>query len=398
MAAKTRNLLLAFAAFGLGAATWSSYVHYALLTRPGYTSFCDVNNTVSCTQAYLSPYGSLWGIPVALGGVFYFTFVLLMAGVGGRRGVQARDNIPAYIFAVSTLALAFVLYLAWASFFKLGAVCMLCVATYVAAIAIFIISGGATKLPMTALPGRASRDVATMLKSPVALVLALVFSVGAVTLINAFPRDAHSPGAPTPAQAAQQFPPLTDQQRFNFLQWYDVQPKENVPVEIGGAKVVIVKFNDYQCPGCREVYFLYRDVLAKYAAAGTVSAVTKHYPLEPECNGSVPGGNHFVACEAAAAVVMAKSTGTADKLEEWLFTNQSTLTAASVKKAAADIGRITDFDSRYAQALTEVRADAGLGSQLKVKSTPTFFINGRRIEGGLPPQALEAAIEHELKR
>jgi uncharacterized membrane protein/protein-disulfide isomerase len=398
MAAKTRNLLLAFAAFGLGASIWSSYVHYALLTRSNYTSFCDVNDTVSCTQAYLSQYGSLWGVPVALGGVFYFTFVVLMVGVGGRRGVQARDNIPAYVFAVSTLALAFVLYLAWASFFKLHAVCMLCAATYLAVIGIFIISGGATKFPMTSLPRRASTDVAALLKSPFALVLALVFSVGAVSLINAFPREGHLSATSTPAQVARQFPPLTDQQRFDFLRWLDVQPKEDVPVDAGGAKVVIVKFNDYQCPGCKDVYFLYKDMLARYAASGKVKSITKHYPLEPECNAAVPGGNHFLACEAAAAIVMTQTTGTADKLEEWLFSNQTTLTAASVKQAAADIGGITDFDARYAQALTSVRADAALGSQLKVKSTPTFFLNGRRIEGGLPPPALEAAIEHELKR
>ena len=89
MAARTRNLILAFAVLGLGASAWSSYVHYKLLTRPGYTSFCDVNATVSCTQAYLSQYGSLWGIPVALGGVFFFTFVLLMAGWGAGRTAQA---------------------------------------------------------------------------------------------------------------------------------------------------------------------------------------------------------------------------------------------------------------------------------------------------------------------
>jgi protein-disulfide isomerase len=48
--------------------------------------------------------------------------------------------------------------------------------------------------------------------------------------------------------------------------------------------------------------------------------------------------------------------------------------------------------------LTAVKADAALGSRLGVKSTPTFFINGRLIAGGLPAAALEAAIELELKR
>ena len=398
MAAKTRNLLLAFAALGLGASVWSSYVHYALLTRPGYTSFCDVNTTVSCTQAYLSQYGSLWGIPVALGGVFYFIFVLLTAGLGGRKNVHARESVPAYIFAVSTAALAFVLYLAWASFFKLNAICLLCATTYVAVIAIFIISGGATKFPMKTLPGRASKDVATLLKSPVALGLALVFSVGAVSLINAFPRDGHTSaqgGAAPPSLPV--YPALTDQQRVEFLRWLDVQPKVDVPVSADGAKVLIVKFNDYQCPACRQVYFLYKAVQAKYGGNGQVKFVTKHFPLEPECNAAVPGGNHIVACEAAAAMVMAQSKGTADKLEEWLFTNQTSLTPASIKQAAAQVGGITDYDAQYAQALVAVRSDADLGARMKVNQTPTLFFNGRKIEP-LPPPALEVAIEHELQR
>ena len=111
----SRTLLLAFAALGLGAASTSSYVHYRLLTDPAYSSFCDVNGTVNCTQAYLSQYGSLWGVPVALFGVFFFLLVLLLAGPGGRETAPARDAMPGYVFALSTGALAFVLYLGWAS-------------------------------------------------------------------------------------------------------------------------------------------------------------------------------------------------------------------------------------------------------------------------------------------
>src|SRR5215218_9592120 len=131
MTARTRSLLLAFGALGLAASSWSSYVHYSLLTVPGYTSFCDVSSAVSCTQAYLSQYGSLWGIPVALGGVVFFATVLLIAGSGGQRAAKGRENVPAYVFALATVALAFVLYLGWASLFKLNTVCLLCATTYV---------------------------------------------------------------------------------------------------------------------------------------------------------------------------------------------------------------------------------------------------------------------------
>jgi protein-disulfide isomerase len=229
-------------------------------------------------------------------------------------------------------------------------------------------------------------------------VIALVFSVGFISLVSAFPREAPQHGAQTAAPAEPQFPPLTDQQKFELVRWYEVQPKVDIPVDAGGARVVIVKFNDFQCPACRETYFAYRSLLHKYEAAGQLKSVVKHFPLEPECNAAVPGGNHFVACESAAAMVMAEAKGSAEKLEEWLFTNQSTLSKDKVKEGAAQVAGITDFDAQYAQALTQVRADADLGSRLQVRSTPTYVINGRVIASLLPPAAIEVLIEHELKR
>lgn len=393
MTARTRRLLLAFAALGFGASAWSSYVHHALLTRPGYASFCDINSTVSCTQAYLSQYGSLWGIPVAILGLFFFAIVLLLAGLGGRSTEPGRENVPAYVFALSTIGLGVVLYLAWASFFRLQAVCLLCVVTYVAVIGLFIVSGGATTTPMTTLPRRAARDGGRLLRSPMALAIAVVFSVGAVALLTAFPRETHGT-APAPAI---DYPPITDQQRFELIQWFDVQPRVDLGVDPEGARVVVAKFNDYQCPACRDAYLSNRALEAKYEATGDVRFVTKHFPLEPECNPAVQAIIHGAACEAAAAVLMAEAHGTADKLEEWLFANLPSLNVSTVRQAAADVGRIPDFDARYASTLTTVRAHAELGARVDVTSTPTFFVNGVKIPP-MPPPWLEALIQHELKR
>jgi uncharacterized membrane protein len=393
MTLKTRRLLLAVAALGFGASAWSSYVHHALLTRPGYASFCDINATVSCTQAYLSQYGSLWGVPVAILGLFFFAVVLLLAGLAGRIGVPGRENVPGYVFALSTIGLGVVLYLAWASFFRLQTVCLLCVVTYVAVIGLFVVSGGASSIPMSTLPRRAAKDAGALLKSPVALAIAVVFSVGAVALLTAFPRETHGPTV----AAAVDYPPITDQQRFELIQWFDVQPRVDLGIDPEGARVVVAKFNDYQCPACRDAYLANRALEAKYTPTGDVKFVTKHFPLEPECNPAVQAVIHSAACEAAAAVLMAEAHGTADKLEEWLFANLPALNAATVRQAAAEVGRIPDFDARYAGTLTTVRAHAELGAKAEVSSTPTFFVNGVKMPP-MPPPWLEALIEHELKR
>lgn len=393
MTARARTLLLLFAALGLAASSASTYVHHRLLTDPAYSSVCDISATVSCTEAYLSRYGTLWGVPVAVAGVFFFALVLVLVAAGGRTTSPARENVPAYVFALSTVGLAVVLYLAWASFFQLGAVCLLCVTTYAAVVALFIVSGGATKVSMTSLPGRAMRDAGGLAKSPAALLLTVLLVGGAVVLASTFPDETASSVEAAPA--APQYPPLTDAQRAEFERWWDVQPKVDVPVDREGAKVLILKFNDFQCPPCRLTYNEYLGVLAKYSGNGDVKFVLKHFPLDPECNPS--GGQHFAACEAAASYALAKQKGSAGKMEAWLFANQATLDPAMVKRGAAEIAGITNFDAEYARILPEIRADIDLATKLEVRSTPTFFINGRKI-GGVAAQAFEAAIELELKR
>lgn len=403
MTPRTRAFLLVFALLGLFAATASSHEHYKLLTDQSHASFCDVSATVNCTTAYTSQYGSFLGIPVAITGVVFFIVVLALVAIAGRAGSPARENVPGYVFALATLGLAFALYLAYASYFKLKVFCPLCATTYVAVIAIFIISGGATSFAMTTLPGRASRDVRTLLKSPIALILALLVVGGSIAALVLFPRE-----EPIAAEAAQPtIPPLTPEQRKRVEEWWALQPRVDLPVSASsGAKVLIVKFSDYQCPGCRAAHDTFKMVLPKYDK-GVVEFVMKHYPLEPECNPNVPGGNHFAACEAAAAYVMARGTGFQQKLDDWLFANQQTLTRDVVKQAAKDQAGIANFDERYAQALQEVKTDASMGGLLKVYSTPTVYLNGRMIAGRTPSgqgmnlpgaQALDALIDIELKR
>lgn len=396
MSSKTRTLLVVFALLGLVASTISSYVHYQLLTEPSYSSFCDVSTRVSCTEAYVSRYGSFMGVPVAVGGVIFFAIAALLAGLAGRATSPARENAAGYVFALSTVGLAFALYLGWASYFVLKVFCILCAVTYVSVIALFIISGGATTFPMITLPRRASRDLRTLFASPVALVLLLAVFAGSAALIASFPDE--QTGAAAQAQAIATYQPLTPEQRSQLEAWWAVQPIVDLPVaRAAGTKVLIVKFSDYMCPSCKVAHDAFKPVLTKYQGQG-VEFILKHYPLEPECNINTPNMNHYGSCEAAAAYEMAKGTPNIGRLDDWLFQNQTTLTKDLVRQAALDQAGIRDFDARYDTALQAVRADVAQGAQLGVSSTPTIYINGRRIPGGgQPPAVYDAIVEIALK-
>jgi protein-disulfide isomerase len=164
-----------------------------------------------------------------------------------------------------------------------------------------------------------------------------------------------------------------------------------------GAKVLIVKFNDFQCPACSHSYLEYKPILAKYEASnpGAVKVVLKDYPLNTNCN-AASSMVHPAACEAAVAVRLAKEHGREVEMEEWFYTHQPQMTPASVRDAARDIGHVPDFDARYMSTLTLVKGDVALGNQLGIRSTPTFFIDGVKVEGEWAPQYFDQAIAYEL--
>jgi protein-disulfide isomerase len=202
------------------------------------------------------------------------------------------------------------------------------------------------------------------------------------------------------ATAAAQTPASSPEDRAKFEQWWDAQPKITLPFDNDGAKILVVEFTDLQCPFCRQKYIEVTPILEKYAAnPKDLKFILKHWPINTACNAGVSRTLHPSACDAAAAVVMARPRKTADTLMDWFFLHQDQMTPATVRQAAADVGKITDFDAQYARAIQEVKTDAALGSSLQVNSTPSFFVNGRRVPGGgLSPQYFEALIELELKR
>ncbi|MEO8483798.1 MAG: thioredoxin domain-containing protein [Acidobacteriota bacterium] len=188
----------------------------------------------------------------------------------------------------------------------------------------------------------------------------------------------------------------------NFAKAWAQQPRVDLGIPASGAKVVIVKFNDFMCPSCRQAEAFYKPVLDKFAKSnpGAVKYVVKDWPWNSGCNfntsSTIPG--HEAACNAAAAARMARDRGKYDEMVEWLYANQGT-TAAAVRAAAERLLAVKDFDAEYARKLPEIRRDVADGGVLRINSTPTFFINGVRLpEGTIAAPYFELAISLELKR
>ena len=398
VSSKAKAIALVCALAGLAAMLWSAYVHHRLLFDPRYASFCDINSTVSCTEVLLSRYSTAYGVPVSIFGAIWFAGALVLIGAGMFGRESLRENVPGYLFALSTAGLAVVLYLAYISFAVLKVYCPLCLTADAAVVGLFIVSGAATSFPMTTLPRRFLSDLKSCIVSPSAIAVMVLFVAAAGSAVVLFARE--SAAAESAAQSATAQAAPADRSS-EFQRWYNAQPRVPLIVPSEGAKVLIVDFSDFQCPYCRQAYVALKPIIDKYNAQqpNTVRLVLKDFPLDSKCNDSVQnGGPHPSACEAAVAVRLAKAKNREEALEEWLFSNQPAMTSETVRKAAREIGQVTDFDAKYAETIVGVKGDIAFGHTLQVSATPTMFINGVKIAGVLAPQYLDQAIAFELQR
>jgi protein-disulfide isomerase len=337
---------------------------------------------------------------VSAGGAIWSALVLMLSAWGMRKqNSDGASRAAGYVFLLSTVGLAAVFYFAYASFFVLRQACPLCLTMYVSVIGIFLLSAGAAG-PLKALQSGFAKDLGGLTGSPTAAGLALVWLVASAGLVLAFPREqAVSAQAAAPAAPAVPLETLAPEQLTELHAWLDKQPTVAEAMPQGNVKVLLLKFNDYQCPSCRQAYLLYKDIIAKYEAAypGVFKFENRDFPLETECGF---GGIHGAACEAAVAVRLAKEKNLDKQLEATLFDRQSmSMTRDDVKAALREVTKISDseFDSRYAQVLEAVKVDAQTGQRWGVSGTPTFFINGIKL-GGFRPAAFDAVIAYELKK
>jgi protein-disulfide isomerase len=197
-------------------------------------------------------------------------------------------------------------------------------------------------------------------------------------LYDALVKQAKSEGpqaaAPTPAQAPGQVKQVA-------IGSAPVRGPANAPV-------TIVEFSDFQCPFCGRAANTLKSVEAQYK--GKVKVVFKNEPLSIHPN----------ARPAAIAALAARDQGKFWEMHDVLFANQRTLDRASLEKYAQDLHldmakfRAALDGNQYASYL---QADQAQASQLGVRATPTFFVNGQQLVGPTPDQ-LRAAIDAELAK
>jgi len=158
------------------------------------------------------------------------------------------------------------------------------------------------------------------------------------------------------------------------------------------AKINIVEFADYQCPACGQVYPTIKKLLDNYQ--GEIFFVYRNFPLP----------QHKNAILAAKAAEAAGNQGKFWEMHDKIFENQdfwaeSDKALDSFLKYAKDLNldvKKFEEDIKSNQILEKINRDINDGNDLGVNSTPTFFINQKKIVGYLSLEEFKKIIDQKL--
>ena len=159
------------------------------------------------------------------------------------------------------------------------------------------------------------------------------------------------------------------------------------------AVVTLVEYSDFECPVCRNLHDVLRGLLPNYT--GKVRLVFKDFPIEQL---------HPWARTAAIAGRCAyqQDPKTFWKMYDLIYDNQEIISAANAWTKMVDFAGQSGLDNDTfkscmagPEAAAAVNASRMNGQLLDVNSTPTVFVNGRRMVGADAHQ-LEQYINYEL--
>jgi protein-disulfide isomerase len=155
-----------------------------------------------------------------------------------------------------------------------------------------------------------------------------------------------------------------------------------------GAPLTLVEYGDFECPFCGTATHVVKDLRHRYE--GQLRYVFRHLPLADV---------HPHSELAAEASEAAAAQGKFWEMHDLLFDRHDELEMEDLVGYAAELGLDVE---QFTRALTEgrysqrVRDDVASAEASGARSTPTFFVNGRRHSGPWNAEALAAVLDSEL--
>jgi protein-disulfide isomerase len=168
------------------------------------------------------------------------------------------------------------------------------------------------------------------------------------------------------------------------------------------SKVVVVSFDDFQCPFCARMHQeLFPEIFKEYG--DRVTFIYKDFPMEMH-----PWAMHA----AVDANCLAAQNGDAYwDFADYIHANQHEVSNEKTPAARLEaLDRLTMLQGQKhnldvvklqscvkAQDENAVKASVKGADAVGVDATPTLFVNGEKIDGAVPPNEVRAALDRALK-
>ena len=167
---------------------------------------------------------------------------------------------------------------------------------------------------------------------------------------------------------------------------YKIATANNAPI-----KMVI--FSDFECPACRALSQVIPKLVAKYE--GKIDIQYFFYPLDNNCNPSMERPLHHYACKAAYAASCMPASDFS-KVHDEIFLNQDKFESGYVDQFIKT-NKLEQCvaDPKTKDKVVEIIKAA---NPFNINSTPTFLVNGVKIEGVLPFDQLSSIFDEIIKR
>lgn len=157
----------------------------------------------------------------------------------------------------------------------------------------------------------------------------------------------------------------------------------------GDARVTLYVFSDLQCPYCKKMHGTIERIAEEYPEE--VRIVYKHYPLDI----------HEQAPAAARAAMAAQRQDAFWEMIDLIFAEQEKLENDGIFEKWArglDLDVEQFEEDRNAISEERIEEDVRMGNRVGVRSVPTCFVNGHRIQGNQPFSKMKGVIDENLGR
>lgn len=151
------------------------------------------------------------------------------------------------------------------------------------------------------------------------------------------------------------------------------------------ALITLVEYGDYECPFCRQGYYLIKDAQEYFGEQ--LRFVFRNFPLSEI---------HPLALPAAQAAEFAATKNHFWEMHDLIYENQENLSEELLFALATQLGLpMQEFETALINNSFEskIQQDFAGGVRSGVNGTPTFFINNHRYNGNLELQELISSIE-----